>query len=105
MEPSKTANQTELKIKKEPSSHGTKHSRSSRSSSTSISKRAKAEAARALLMLAEEEARLKKNLSQLEEQDEIDKATIKASAARRRADHLADLDLLAAKKTAAALDA
>ncbi|XP_078311581.1 uncharacterized protein LOC144618784 [Crassostrea virginica] len=105
MEPSKTANQTELKIKKEPSSHGTKHSRSSRSSSTSISKRAKAEAARALLMLAEEEARLKKNLSQLEEQDEIDKATIKASAARRRADHLADMDLLAAKKTAAALDA
>ena len=45
--------------------------------------RAKDEAVRALLTLAEEEARLKKNLSQLEEQDEIGKATIKASAARR----------------------
>ena len=53
--------------------------------------RAKDEAVRALLTLAEEEARLKKNLSQLEEQDEIGKATIKASAVRRWADHFADM--------------
>lgn len=68
-------------------------------------KRAKAEAARALIRLAEEEAALRKTLSQLEEQDEIDQATIRASAVRRRSDYNADMDLLTAKKTAAALDA
>ncbi|XP_048755537.2 uncharacterized protein LOC125666410 [Ostrea edulis] len=118
MEPSKEIDP--VNIKKEPSSphmedthsmkskrtskHGSRHS-SRHSSSSSTSKRAKAEAARALIKLAEEEAALRKKLSQLEEQDDINQATIKASAARRKADYQADMDLLTARKTAAALDA
>jgi predicted nucleotidyltransferase len=58
-----------------------------------------------LIKLAEEEAALRKTLSQLEEKDEIDQATIKASAARRKADYQADMDLLSARKKAAELDA
>lgn len=91
-------------MKKPTSKHGSQSS-TKHSSSSSIMKRAKAEAARALIRLAEEEAALRKTLSQLEEQDEIDQATIRASAVRRRSDYNADMDLLTAKKTAAALDA
>uniref|UniRef100_A0A8W8KSH4 Uncharacterized protein n=1 Tax=Magallana gigas TaxID=29159 RepID=A0A8W8KSH4_MAGGI len=117
MEPSEVVDP--VRVKKEPvsprekDSHSTKkptskhgsQSSTKHSSSSSIMKRAKAEAARALIRLAEEEAALRKTLSQLEEQDEIDQATIRASAVRRRSDYNADMDLLTAKKTAAALDA
>ena len=64
-------------------------------------KRAKAEAARAKLEFAEEEANLKKQQAQLAEQEKLAKAT----AIRKKAELEADLQLLNQKSEAAAAEA